>query len=97
MKMKFLLTYDDDRTEEVAVSPLAIIGWEKWSGRKMSDMSSSGGGFGMEDMVFQAWEQTRLQGGTTDEFETWAASLADIDPASTTDPTSGGEEASAAP
>lgn len=86
--------YHDGTTEDITPSPLAIIGWEKWSKRKMTDLSSDAGGMGMGDMCRMAWEQLKLTGGTTDEFDAWAASLADINPrGEATDPTSGGEEA----
>lgn len=93
MKLRLRAEFHDGHAEEVTVSPLAIIGWEKWSGRRMSSMASDEGGIGMSDMVWMAWEQTRLQQGTTDEYETWAALLADLEAVDETTPTSGDEGA----
>ena len=59
----------------------------------MSDLASTGSGLGMGDMVWMAWEQARLSGKTTDDYEAWAATLADIDAVDTESPTSGSEEA----
>jgi hypothetical protein len=94
MKIPLTVEYADGTTEDITPSPMAIIGWEKWSGRKMTDLTSDSGGIGMGDMVFMAWEQVRLSGRTTEEFDHWATSLADINPKENPeDPTSGDEEA----
>ena len=94
MKMRLVIEYEDATTDTVTVSPLAIIGWEKLSGRRMTDLASdSGGGMGMADMCQMAYEQVRLEGRTTEEFEAWCARLADINPEDTPDPTSGDEAA----
>jgi hypothetical protein len=92
MKMRMSLEYHDGKTEEVLVSPLAIIGWEKYSGKKMTDLGS-GGGVSMGDMGFMAYEQHRLMNGTDDipEYEEWIAFLADLSMVDTTDPPSGDE------
>lgn len=95
MKMKIAVEYHDGTTETIIPSPLAIIGWEKLSGRKMADLASDSpsGGMGMMDMVQMVYEQARLEGRAGDVFEEWAATLADINPVEDpTDPTSGDEE-----
>lgn len=95
MKVPLTVEYQDGTTEDIIPSPLAIIGWEKWSHRRMTDLSSDAGGMSMGDMVYMAWEQVRLSGRTSEEFDAWAASLADISPkGAAEDPTSGGEAAS---
>lgn len=85
--MRFGLTYTDGRTEDVAVAPMALIGWERWSGRRMSDLSDKG--FGLEDMCRMAYEQVRLSGGTTAEFDAWVTTVDDIEAQEAADPTSG--------
>ena len=94
MKVPLTVTYSDGTTEDITPTPLAVIGWEKWSGRKITDLSSDSGGIGMADMVRMAWEQVHLSGRTTEDFEVWAARLDDIDPkGEPEDPTSGDGEA----
>lgn len=93
MKMKMSVEMSDGTTQTLSISPLAVIGWERSSGRRMTDLSGEGGGMGMEDMVRMVYEQAKLQGLTTAEFEVWAAQVADIDPVDAADPTSGDEEA----
>ena len=98
MKIPMEVEFVDGTTEEVTPSPFAIIGWEKWSGRKMTDLASDSGGMGMGDMVRMCWEQFKLSGRTSDDYETWAASLADINPkGDPVDPTSSGAESSDEP
>ena len=72
MKVPLTVTYSDGTTEDITPTPLAVIGWEKWSGRKITDLSSDSGGIGMADMVRMAWEQVHLSGRTTEDFEAWA-------------------------
>jgi hypothetical protein len=87
--MKLAVEYGDGRTEQLTISPLAFIGWEKWSGRKMTDLSSDGGGVGMGDLARLAWEQAKLSGLTSDDYEPWVATLADVEGVDDTDPTGG--------
>lgn len=91
MKMKMRVEYHDGSEVRLTVSPLAIIGWEKRTGKKMTDLG--GGGVSMGDMVTMAYEQVRLSGGTDDDYEVWAASLADIDAEDMPDPPQGDVEA----
>lgn len=96
MKMQFRVDYEGGKSEVISASPLAWIGWEKWSGRRLSDMSSEGGGVGMGDMCRLSWEQTRLEHKTDLGFEDWVATLEDIeavDGEEGKDPTSGDAEA----
>jgi hypothetical protein len=76
MRLKYRAEFYDGETKEILVSPMAMIGWEKHTGKTMG---SFGENLSMEGMVWLAWEQARLQGFTTDDFDTWAATLADID------------------
>lgn len=92
MKIPLALEFTDGSTKTITPSPMAIIGWERWSGRKMTDLASDAGGMAMGDMVRMAWEQARLEGLTEEDFEPWATTLADIDAADGSDPTSGGED-----
>jgi hypothetical protein len=82
-----------EETSTVKVSPLAFIGWEKASGRKMSDLAK--GGLGMEDLAVLAMEQERLQGQEVPAtMEEWVAQVDDLEPGTDEEgPTSGGEEA----
>lgn len=80
MKIPLTVEFADGTTATIVPTPMAIIGWEKWSGRRMSDLASSSGGMGMGDMIRMAWEQYRLEGKTTEEFEPWATTLTDVNP-----------------
>ena len=92
MRLRYRAEFYDGRTEDITVSPMAIIGWEQMSGKTMGSMGSEGG-VTMRDMVWLAWEQVRLRGGTSQEFEPWASELADIDVVEESPPTSGDEAA----
>ena len=87
MKIRYRAEFYDGHTEEITVSPMAIIGWEKWSGKTLGTMSD--GGVTMADMTWLAWEQARLRGATSDDFETWATTLADLDATAEDPPKSG--------
>jgi len=91
MKMRFKVEFADDSTAQVTISPLAIIGWEKWSGRRMSDMGSEGSGVGMGDMCRMTWEQLHLQGDTDEEWDDWVKRLVDIEGVDDDLPTHGDE------
>jgi hypothetical protein len=65
-------------SEIVTASPMAIIGWEKENGTKISNLASEG--IGLSDLAELAYRQLKLEGkvtGTLDEFE---RSLIDLDP-----------------
>ena len=91
MKMRFKVEFADATTKEVTITPLAIIGWEKWSGRRMSDMGSEGSGVGMGDMCRMTWEQLHLQDDAAD-WDEWIKDVADIEGVDE-DPTPSGDEA----
>ena len=69
----------DGTRRTVRVTPLAIIGWERATGRKLSDLGTS---IGMEEIARLAWEQERLTDpeGTADTVDKWLATVADLDP-----------------
>lgn len=76
---------------EVKVSPLAFIGWERLSGRKMSELAQ--GGLGMLDLAQLAMEQQRLEGvEVPDTVELYLADVEELDPV-VQDPTQPPEEA----
>ena len=94
MKLTVKVTRGSE-VETIKVSPLAFIGWEKITGRKMSSLSSDG--LGMLDLATLAMEQQRLEGGdVADTVEGYLAGVDELDPA-TEDPTPGSGEASSAP
>ena len=88
MKMTFKVTFADGTETEVRPLPLAWIGWEVWSGRKMSDLGEKG--VGMGDMCRLAWEQVHLSGNGTG-YDEWVATLTDIATVDEEDPTPGDE------
>jgi hypothetical protein len=88
---------DDERV--VVITPLAILGWEKESGRRLSDLSK---GMGIGDMAIMAMTQERLEGRTeATKVEDWLAGVDELGPkddeapVAATDPTEG--EASEGP
>ena len=79
MKVSVAVEAMDGTTRTVRVTPLAIIGWERATGRKLSDLGNS---IGMEEIARLAWEQERLTDpdGTPDSVDKWLANVADLDP-----------------
>lgn len=78
MKISVTLERQGEETT-VKVSPLAFIGWEHRTGRKMSDLASKG--LGMEDLAILAMEQERLQGAEVPEtVEEWLGQVDDLSP-----------------
>ena len=79
MKVAIVVEAVDGTTRTVRVTPLAIIGWERATGRKLSDLGSS---IGMEEIARLAWEQERLSDpdGTADSVDKWLATVTDLDP-----------------
>ena len=90
--MKLSVSIDrGEGPEVVKVSPLAFIGWERMSGRRMSDLA--GGGLGMLDLAQLAMEQERLEGKDTPAtVEEYLAGVEQLDP-EVEDPTQPGKEA----
>jgi len=70
---------------EVAVSPFAIIGWEKENRTKVSRLASDGIGFG--DLAELAWRQMTLENRVTGDLETFERQLGAIEPVNAPDPT----------
>lgn len=52
----------DGEVRDVRITPLAIIGWERESGRKFSDLGTS---IGMVEIAALVYEQERLAHTTT--------------------------------
>ena len=88
------LTVSVDRgagPELIKVTPLAFIGWEKLSGRKMSELAS--GGLGMTDLAQLAMEQQRLEGlDVPSTVEDYLKDVEELDPV-VEDPTQPSAEA----
>lgn len=62
----------------VLITPLAILGWEKATGRRLSDLSK---GMGIGDMATMAMTQERLQGLTEEtDPEAWLAGIEELGP-----------------
>ena len=90
----------DGQTQRIRISPMAWIGWEEYSGRKMSDMAQ--GGLGMGELCQLTMEQLRLQGEDLKltDWKTWAADVVDLSPVGdepTADPPTGSGGASDGP
>ena len=74
--MKLSVTVERGGEESlIKCSPLAFIGWERETKRRLSDLQD--GGLGMTDLAILAWIQERTQ-GTTDA-ETVDAYLEGVD------------------
>ena len=79
MKLTVNVEREGGTTSTVKVSPLAFIGWESKTGRKMSDLAA--GGLGMGDLATLAMEQERLQGlEVPDTVNEWLVGVDDLDP-----------------
>jgi hypothetical protein len=95
MKIQIDVTRGEE-TSTVSVSPLAIVGWEKATNRRMSDLASTTkgvGGLGMLDMAIMAMTQERLMGLTQEtDPEKWLTWVDEIGPKSE-DPTQPDEAA----
>lgn len=81
MKLKVEIEQQGQEKREVNVSPLAFIGWEKQSGRRMSDLAK--GGLGMLDLAQLTMQQLKLEGVDVGEsVEAWLATVDDLTPVS---------------
>jgi hypothetical protein len=68
---------DAERT--VRITPLAVLGWEKDTGRRLSDLSA---GMGIGDMSIMAMTQERLEGLTeATKVEEWLVGVDELGPA----------------
>lgn len=69
-------------SQDVVVTPLAFIGWERASGRRMSDLAK--GGMGMGDLAQLTMAQLKLEGEELelDDIEGFLKSIDDITPES---------------
>lgn len=78
MKIKVKVVRDGGE-EVVTITPLAVLGWEKATGRRMSDMGKTG--LGMGDMAIMAMTQERLEGKTTETDEAkWLVGVDELGP-----------------
>lgn len=68
----------DGEVRDVRITPLAIIGWERESGRKFSDLGNS---IGMQEIAALVYEQERLaQTTTASSVDEYLRDVVDLDP-----------------
>jgi len=82
MKIEVTVTRGETATS-LAISPLAIVGWEKATNRRMSDLAGdkANGGMGMLDMATMAMIQERLAGLSDHrDVEVWLVGVDEIGP-----------------
>lgn len=83
--MKLAIAFDlGAGPETVAISPFAIIGWEKEHRSKISNLAKDGIGIG--DLADLAWRQATLEGRTKLDLEEFERKLVEIDPVDASDP-----------
>jgi hypothetical protein len=85
--MKVTINVDQDgKQRSIKCSPLALIGWERTTKRKLSQLQS--GGMGLEDLAIMGYEQEKLAHQTeAKSVEEWLDGVEDINP-EVEDPTS---------
>jgi hypothetical protein len=77
----------------VRITPMAIIGWERQTGKRLSDL---GDGMSLSDVSVMTYEQVRLQGEIPEglSMDGWLASLDALDPVAAEVPESPGQDLS---
>lgn len=90
MKIQVSLEVEGQEPRLVRISPMAIIGWEKATRQKISDL---GNGLALGDVAHMTWEQVRLEGGVDAslDMEDWLRSVVSLDPVVETPTPPGGE------
>jgi hypothetical protein len=79
MKIQVSLETEGQEPRVVRISPLAIIGWERKTGSKISDL---GNGLALTDVATMAYEQVRLEGLVDMSLsqDDWLRSVVSLDP-----------------
>jgi hypothetical protein len=71
MKVPFLLEYDG-KTEKVVAGPLAIVQYERKTGKPISSWST---GPSFEDLTLLAYLQLKIENKVTGEFDDFLSTL----------------------
>jgi phosphoribosylformimino-5-aminoimidazole carboxamide ribonucleotide (ProFAR) isomerase len=79
MKIQVSLETEGQEPRVVRISPMAIIGWERETGHKISDLAN---GLALTDVATMTYVQVRLEGQVDMSLsqEDWLRSVVSLDP-----------------